>query len=88
MIRELIGGFRKPMEEVIHRLVDLVVELVGDGRIEEAEKQAALVTPGVPVMHQGKGPAAANPESNRHLLLWLRRECGDTYSSLTMGNRG
>ena len=54
MLPEPLGGFREPTEEDIYRLVDLVVELVGDRRVEEAVKQSAMVTPSVPVMHPGE----------------------------------
>ena len=67
MLREPLGGFGKPTEEVIHRLVDLVVELVDNRRIEETEKQSAMITPGIPVIHQGEGPGASQPRTSRHL---------------------
>ena len=67
MLQEPLRGFREPMEEGIYCLVDLVVELVGDRRIEEAVKQSALVTPSVPVWHHGEGPGASQPRISHRL---------------------
>ena len=74
MVQKPLRGFRKPVEEVVYGLADLVVELVCDGRIEEAEKQPAVITPGVPVMHQREGPGAAKPRISRRLSAqsWKR----------------
>ena len=35
MLLEALGGFREPAEEDVHRLVDLVVELIHDRNVEE-----------------------------------------------------
>jgi hypothetical protein len=35
MFQETLGRFRKPVKEDVHCLVDLVVELVHDGGVEE-----------------------------------------------------
>ena len=56
---EPLGGFREPTEEDVYRLVDLVVELIGDRGVEEAIKQSAVLTPSIPVMHPGERPRAS-----------------------------
>ena len=67
VLREPLGGFGKSMEEVIHRIVDLVVELIDIRRIEESEKQSAVITQGLPVMHQGERPGASQPRVGHRL---------------------
>ena len=56
MLQEAVGRLREPVEEDVHRLVDLVIELVRDRIAEETVEQPAVGTPEIPVIHQRKGP--------------------------------
>ena len=62
MLQEAFGGLGEPTEEDIHRLVDLVIELIHNRIAEETVEQPAVGTPEIPVMHQRKGPSTSHPK--------------------------
>jgi len=60
------------MEKDARCLVDLVIELTCDRRVEETVEQPAVGAPEVPVRHQGEGPSASHPVISRSLSVWSR----------------
>ena len=64
MFQKALGRFRKPVEEDIHCLVDLLVVLVHRCNVEKAVEKLAVFAPGVPVGHQREGPRASHPGMN------------------------
>ena len=62
MLHEAVGGLREPVEEYVHCLVNLVIELIHDRIVEETVEQPTVGTPEIPVTHQSKGPSASHPK--------------------------
>lgn len=62
MLKEVLGRFRKPVEEDVYCPVDLVVELIHDCSVEKPVEQPAVNTPGVAVPHQAEAPRTSHSE--------------------------
>jgi len=60
------------MEEDVHCLVDLIIELTCSRGVEKPVEQPAVGAPKVPISHQSEGPSTSHPGMNRGLFAQSR----------------